>query len=195
MKGGNEVSSALIVARGEKGISYFSDVLHEASYEHIVVAGTAGEARRLMIEHDFDICVINAPLPDEHGEMLAQNIASKGISSVILCIKMDIFEEISTKVEDYGVITVAKPINRALFWSAIKIAISANRRMKMIQKENNKLVQKMEDIKIVNRAKLVLITHLSMSEQEAHRYIEKQSMDMRITKRVAAERILKTYES
>lgn len=188
------MSSALIVARGEKGISYFSDVLREASYDNIVIAGTAGEARRLMIEHSFDICVINAPLPDEHGEILAQNIATKGISSVILCIKMDIFEEISTKVEDYGVITVAKPINRVLFWSAIKIAISANRRMKMIQQENNKLVQKMEDIRIVNRAKLVLITHLSMSEQEAHRYIEKQAMDMRITKRVAAERILKTYE-
>lgn len=189
------MSSALIVARGEKGISYFSEVLREASFDHIVNVETAGEARRVMVEHDFDICVINAPLPDEHGELLAQNIATRGISSVILCIKMDIFEEISTKVEDYGVITVAKPINRALFWSAVKIASSAHKRMRMIQQENNKLVQKMEDIRIVNRAKLVLITYLSMTEQEAHRYIEKQAMDMRITKRVAAERILKTYEN
>jgi response regulator NasT len=190
-----KTSSALIIAKGEQGIAYFSEVLNAASFEKIVAVHTAGEARRLLIEHDFDICIINAPLPDEHGERLAQTIATKGISSVIMCIKAEMFDEISTKVEDYGIITVAKPINRTLFWSALKIAMSAHKRMKLIQNENYKLVQKIEDIRLVDRAKCVLISYLSMSEKEAHRYIEKQAMDMRISKKETAERILKTYEN
>ena len=57
------------------------------------------------------------------------------------------------------------------------------------------LEQKIEDIRIIDRAKCILISHLSMSEPEAHRYIEKQAMDMRLTRRKVAEQILKIYEN
>jgi len=39
----------------------------------------------------------------------------------------------------------------------------------------------------------MLISYLSLSEQESHRFIEKQAMDLRSTKRAIAEEILKTY--
>ncbi|MPN53777.1 hypothetical protein SDC9_201443 [bioreactor metagenome] len=48
---------------------------------------------------------------------------------------------------------------------------------------------------MIDRAKMLLISHLAFSEAQAHRYIEKQAMDMRATKRAIAEEILKTYES
>ena len=59
----------------------------------------------------------------------------------------------------------------------------------------NQIQVKIEELRIVNRAKFVLIAYLKMSEATAHRYIEKQAMDMRITKREVAESILKTYEN
>lgn len=189
------MSSALIISSSEKGTSYFSQVLSMDDFEQIVIAGTAGEARRLLIENDFDICIINSPLKDEQGEKLAQNISSKGISGVIICVKSEIFEEVSSRLEDYGIITVSKPISRTLFWNALKITMSAHRKMQQFQKENQKLIQKIEDIRFIDRAKCVLISYLSMSEAEAHRYIEKQAMDTRLTKREVAERILKTYEN
>ena len=46
----------------------------------------------------------------------------------------------------------------------------------------------------MNRAKWLLIEELKMTEQEAHRYIEKQAMDRCVTKRVVAEQILSTYK-
>jgi AmiR/NasT family two-component response regulator len=54
---------------------------------------------------------------------------------------------------------------------------------------------KIEEIRLVNRAKAILIQYLKMTEQEAHKYIEKQAMDLRITKREVATSILNTYES
>ena len=51
-----------------------------------------------------------------------------------------------------------------------------------------------EEIRLVNRAKWLLIGELNMTEQEAHRYIEKQAMDRCVTKRAVAEQILSTYK-
>jgi response regulator NasT len=189
------MDSALVVSSSDKSIAFFTEMLNSASIDQIVTLRSCGEARRLLLERDFDLVVINAPLPDESGESLSCHIASKGISQVVLVVKSEHFEEVSAHTEEYGVLTVSKPVNRALFWSALKLAKSACSRLKRMQSENSRLKQKIEDIRIIDRAKCLLISYLSMSEQEAHRYIEKQSMDMRLTKRLVAEGILKMYEN
>ena len=61
-------------------------------------------------------------------------------------------------------------------------------------KLSDALEEKIEEIRLVNRAKWLLIERLGMTEAEAHRYIEKQSMDQRIPRRELAENIIKTYE-
>ncbi len=189
------MDSALIVSHSENSSSYLKEVLLQASVSNITTIANAGETRRILIEKDFDLCIINAPLPDEFGESLACNIAAKGISEVILLVKAEYFDEISEKVEDFGVITIAKPLSKALLWTSLKIAQAAHRKVLAMRSENNKLLNKIEDIRIVDRAKCILIAHLSMTEPEAHRYIEKQAMDMRLTRRQVAEGILRTYEN
>ena len=102
-------------------------------------------------------------------------------------------EEITEKVEDYGVITVAKPISRQMFWSALKLARVTQRRLTMARRENAKQQKKIEDLKLVSRAKLVLISYAGMSEEEAHKYVERQAMEERKTRRAVAEEILREY--
>ena len=63
-----------------------------------------------------------------------------------------------------------------------------------MEKKKISLEEKMMEIKIVNRAKWTLINSLNMSEDDAHRYIEKQAMDRCISKREIAEEILRTYK-
>jgi AmiR/NasT family two-component response regulator len=189
------MESALIVSSTQKSIDFFTEMLNAASFSHITTLQSCGEARRLFLERDFDLVIINAPLRDESGESLARFIASKGVSQVILVVKSEYFEEVSAHTEEEGVLTVAKPINRSLFWAALKLAKSAGARLKRMQAENSKLKQKIEDIRIIDRAKCLLISYLKLSEQEAHRFLEKQAMDMRITKRALAEGVLKMYEN
>jgi len=189
------MESALIVSCTDKGTAYFTDMLNSASVNQIAALQSCGEARRLLLEREFDLVIINAPLRDETGESFARHIASKGLSQAILIIKSEFFDAMSAVCEDDGVLVVAKPINKAVFWSALTLAKSARKQMKRIQNENTRLKQKIEDIRIVDRAKCILISYMNMSEQDAHRYIEKQAMDMRSTKRDIAEGILKTYEN
>lgn len=189
------MDSALLVSRGEKSNAFFTEMLSAASVSQIFALPTCGEARRLLMEREFDLVIVNAPLPDESGESLARHIAAKGSSQVILVVKSEYYEEVSAVTEEDGVLTVAKPVNRTIFWSALKLAKAAQARLRQVRSENSRLQQKLEDIRVVNRAKYLLISHLSMSEQEAHRYIEKQAMDLRATRRAVAEGILKTYEN
>ncbi|MCL2174615.1 MAG: ANTAR domain-containing protein, partial [Treponema sp.] len=89
--------------------------------------------------------------------------------------------------------TISKPIDKQFFWSVLSLARSVSSKLKRMQDENTKLKQKIEDIRIIDRAKCMLISYLSLTEQESHRFIEKQAMDLRSTKRAIAEEILKTY--
>ena len=66
-------------------------------------------------------------------------------------------------------------------------------RLKKLEKKTLSLEEKMQEIRIVNRAKWLLITELKMTETDAHRYIEKQAMDRCVSKKEIAEEIIKTY--
>ncbi|MDR1064737.1 MAG: ANTAR domain-containing protein, partial [Oscillospiraceae bacterium] len=174
--------------------SQITDMLLPASLGHIASARTAGEARRALTSADFDLYIVNSPISDENGEAFAAALSERLSGEVILLVRAEIFDEVSDRAAERGVITVSKPISRAAFWSAVRTAQASHNRFNMMRRENTKLLQKIEDIKIIDRAKLILISRLSMTEPEAHKYIEKQAMDMRVTRRAVADGILKTHE-
>lgn len=188
------MDSALVVAYAENSIAFFSDMLSAAFCAQIVAVKTCSAARRMLRERNFELVIINAPLRDETGEGLALHAAQYSCQ-VILVVKGEHYEAIAAATENDGILTVAKPLNRAIFWPVLKLATAAQHRIQRLQAENTKLTQKVEDIRIIDRAKCILISRMKMSEQEAHRYIEKQAMDMRVSRRNIAERILKTYDS
>ena len=181
---------ALIVCDNEKGTSFYKSFLKENGYLDIVAVTSGPMAKRAILDYDFDICIINGPIGGASGEELSIDIAEKNICQVILFIKAERLEEISEQVEDYGVITVGKPINKQLFWQALKLARVAQRRITMAHKENEKLEKKLEDMKIISRAKIMLMMENNISEEEAHKVIEKQAMDRRMTRIEVAREII-----
>ena len=187
------MESALIVSASEDETFLFAQLLNAASVNNIAALTTCAEARRLLLEREVDLVVINAPLKDETGEVLARNIATKGFYQVILAVKNEHFYETTSVCGAYGILTVAKPLHQEVFWAALALAESASNLLKAMQKDNRQLKQKMEDIRLIDRAKWFLITAKSFSEQAAHRYIEKRAMDLRTTKRAVAEDILKNF--
>ena len=70
----------------------------------------------------------------------------------------------------------------------------ARERMRQMEAKQATVEERIEEIRLVNRAKWLLIECLGMTEPEAHRYIEKQSMDQRISKREVAESVIRTYK-
>ena len=189
------MENALIVSHSEKSPASFTEMLKAASMKRITIVESAGAARRMLLEQDFDLVLVQAPLRDESGECLARQIVSKGTTQVILIVKSEHFDAISAACENDGVLVITKPVERAFFGVALTLAKAAQNRIKNVQAENEWLKLKMEDIRLVDRAKWKLVSHLKLSEQDAHRFIEKQSMDRRSTKKAIAKEILKMYEN
>ena len=188
------MDGVLIVSAIEKGADMINALLTEAGFDRISTALSGGEARRLMLERDFDLVIINSPLRDETGEDFARQLALQGISQVILVVRGEYFDAVSANCEDDGVFTISKPVNKNVFWSALKLVRAAQNRLRRAHAENLKLERKIEEIRIVDRAKCMLIAYRNMSEKEAHRHIEKQAMDKRSTKKAVAEEILRLYD-
>ena len=189
------MESALIVSDSEKDTDLFTTLLNAASCRQIVCQKSVESARKLVLKQDFDLVIVNSPLPDESGESFSRAVASKGISQVILIVKNESLDSVSAACGKDGIMTISKPVDKAVFWSALLFVKSVQRKIKRMQAENTQLKQKIEDIRIIDRAKCILISYMKMSEQESHRYIEKQAMDMRSSKKSVAEGILKRYEN
>jgi response regulator NasT len=157
-------------------------------------AKTANETRNLLIERSFDAVIINTPLPDEFGTELAKHISQSSDCGVMILVRNENYEEIAYSLEPYGILVVAKPVTKTVFMQSLRLAIATKERLLVLERKNQQLESKLEQMKTVNHAKWVLIQYLKMDEYQAHKYIERQAMDRRVTLREVAEGIIKTYE-
>ena len=155
--------------------------------------GNVGEGRRALLERDYDIVIVNTPLPDEFGVNFAIDTGADTNSGVLLCINADLFEEVTDKCEEYGILTVSKPTSRQIVKQSLKLLEATRRRLHRMEKKTASFEEKLTEIKEINRAKWLLIENLSMSENEAHKYIERTAMDTRRPKIDIAREIIEEY--
>ena len=187
------VYSILIVSATDNFASAFADLLLETRYSPIHTVASVNAAKRILAEKTFDIVIINAPLPDDIGTRFAIDTCTGKQSAVLLLVKSDIHAGIHDKVVEYGVFTLSKPTSKPTMAHALSWMESARERLRQFEKKSLSIKEKMAEIRLVNKAKWILISKLEMNEPDAHRYIEKQAMDRCITKQIIAEEIIKTY--
>ena len=188
------VYSILIVSATDRFTSAFADLLPETRYYPVHTAASVSAAKRILAENTFDFVIINAPLPDDIGTRFAIDTCTSKQSAVLLLVKNEIHAGIHDKVVEYGVFTLPKPTSKPTLIHALNWMESARERLRQLEKKTLSIKEKMAEIRLVNKAKWILISELKMSEPDAHRYIEKQAMDRCITKQTIAEEITKTYQ-
>ena len=184
---------ALIVCDNEKASAFYKSYLKENGYIDMLLVESISAAKRAITDYDFDICFVNLPLGGSNSIEQVIDIAEKNVCQILLFIKADLYDEITDKVADYGIITVSKPISKQLLWQALRHALAAQRRIGMAHKESAKLEKKLEELKTISRAKLLLIINEDLTEEEAHKQIEKNAMDLRISRYQMAKDIIKKY--
>ncbi len=185
---------ALIVSGSDKAMETIAQFLHTYGYTNMTSTASGSEARRLMSSMEYALVIINAPLADEFGHELSITIAENTSAGIILLCKADLLEDVSDKVGDYGVCVISRPMNRTMLHQSIRLVEAVRSRMLGLKRENSKLLVKIDEMRLINRAKCALMQYLKLTEPEAHRYIEKQAMDTRSTRKDVALRILSTYE-
>ncbi len=184
-----ESHSVLLVSRDNKIISQISAFLVPPLFD-LTTTSDFNEARRLAAERSFNIIIADSG--DGYDTDFAINVADS-YSTILLLVPNEHFDEISYRVEGYGILTITKPFEPFYFYNMVKIAIAVQYKVQVLSSQTTKLKVKMEEIKQVNRAKMLLMSNMNMSEQEAHRYIEKEAMDRGMKRIAISEEIIKTY--
>lgn len=187
------IYSVLVVSASEKLNSALKDYLPESHYQPVRVVSNVSAGKRAWSERSFDFVIINSPLPDDAGIRFAVDTCSGSSVIVLLLVRAELHSEIKDKVTEHGVFTLSKPLSRPVLTSAFDWMEAARERVKKLEKKTLSVEEKMEEIRVVNRAKWLLISELKMEESQAHRYIEKQAMDRCIPKKEIAQEIIKTY--
>ena len=181
----------LIVSATDSFTSAFTDLLPEARYSPVDTVTSISVAKRVLAEKTYDFVIINAPLPDDAGTRFAIDTCTTKQSAVLLLVENDIHAGIHDRVAEYGVFTLPKPISKVTMTHALNWLESARERLRQFEKKTISIEDKMAEIRLVNKAKWLLISELKMSEPDAHRYVEKQAMDRCVSRRFIAEEIIK----
>lgn len=187
------MNSALLISKQSAAVELLCGLLEENSYTVEKIVADSKSAMALADDPIYDVAVINTPIEDESGIDLALKISKNTVCGVVLLVQSDKASLVGKKVIDYGIVVVPKPINRMLFKQSLGVVRAAKKRYAGLSEENERLKSSLEEVKLVNRAKFLLMQYLSLSEERAHKYIEKQAMDMRISRIEVARQILRTY--
>ncbi len=185
---------ALIVSAGANSNEYLSARLAELGYPRPLIVPSGSEARRRLLESDFELVIVNAPLPDEFGHELCEAAVEQTDAGVIFLAKAAAAEQLLGPTAEQGVLLLAKPFSNTLFIQAVHIAAASNHRLRRMRQENARLQEKIQQLRIISRAKCCLIEREGLTEAEAHRRIEKQAMDTRRERAEIAQEILDQYD-
>lgn len=187
------IYSVLIVSAAEKFNTSLMELFPDFKYSPVFFETSVSAAKRAMLEREFDFIIINSPLPDEDGIRFSIDVCSAKKSVVMIMVRNELYHSVYDKVSPHGVYLLSKPTSKQIVTTALDWLATTRERLRSLEKKNLSLEDKMQEIRIVNRAKWLLITELKMTESDAHRYIEKQAMDRCVAKKEIAEEIIKTY--
>lgn len=185
--------SVLVVSAAEKFNISLQKLFPCFRYSPVRLEASISAAKRAAAEREYDFIVINSPLPDDDGLRFSMDICAGKSAVVLLLIRSELYASVFDQVSPYGVYTLSKPLSRQTLGRGLDWMASTRERLRKLEKKTLSLEDKMQEIRIVNRAKWLLITELKMTETDAHYFIERQAMDRCVTKREVAEGIIQTY--
>lgn len=157
------------------------------------VSRNASDARSRLLENPYDIVIINAPLNDESGSRLCADISRSNGTIVAVFAEGETYDDIYSKASARGVFVLGKPASKTMTAQTLFMMLCSRERLRTLEKKIDKAESKLDEFRVVNKAKWLLIENEEMSEADAHRYVEKSAMDAGITKRLAAQIIINSY--
>lgn len=189
------IDKVLILNNGGKASQVVEDFIRKSlKHPHEITWSDLKEkGRGLARKGDFGLLIVDAKMTSPEA-LAACKIATSHPTSCLLFLAEETEavtaeeKEAQAQILDLGAAVLHRPLKQSAFAAAINSADMAHIRLCALRK-------KMDDEKIVNRSKLLLISNLGLSEEEAHKFIEKKAMNSGRTRVDIAYEIVRTYEN
>ena len=185
--------SVLLVSAAQKFNDSLMPLLPGSMYYPVSVVRSVAAAKRCLLEQEYDLVLINAPLPDDLGVNLAMDTCGNSSAGVLLLVRSELYDEVCDQVSEWGVAVLPKPTNIQAITQTLQILRATRERMRRVSEKQITVEEKIQEIRLVNQAKWLLIEKRGMSEAEAHRFIEKEAMDTRRSRKAVANKLIAYY--
>lgn len=167
------------------------EILEDAGYDVVGSASDGFDAIELCREFKPDLVLMDVKMPLLGGLKAAKIITEEDLTSCIILLTAYSGQEFIEEAKNLGVMGyLVKPINDRNLLPAIEIALSKSQQIEAIKKDANKARQQVEDRKVIEKAKGILIQKYDMSEEDAYKKIRKLSMNKRRSMKDIAGAIL-----
>ena len=187
------VYSTLIVSTTPSFASFASELLSQNSFYPVKKVSSVTEARHALSIRSYDVLIVNYPLLDETGLELSMEMSRDCSSVVLMMVPATMYGDVEAKTRGSGVFLLKKPFSLITLSQSLSWLRSASDRVRSVQSGRVKLEEKIDEIRLVTRAKLILMENLKMTEDEAHKSITHEAMDRCMSKREVANTILNTW--
>ncbi len=166
------------------------ETLKGANFEILAEVDNGEAAVEKALELEPDLCVMDVKMPKMDGITAAEKIL-KELSCAIVMLTAFSQPELVERAREAGAMAyVVKPFTPADLLPAVEIAISRQAEMMAMEDEIADLTERFETRKHVDRAKGLLMERMGMSEPDAFRWIQKTSMDRRLSMREVADAVI-----
>ena len=172
-----------------------AEMLQEEGYDVVGQAADGQRAIELAEELRPDLVILDVKMPVLDGIAAAERIAGQRICPVVILTAFSQRELVERARAAGAMSYLVKPFTKADLVPAIEMAVSRYDEIRQLESEVTSLKDRLETRKVVDRAKGHLQTQHGWSEPEAFRWIQKTSMDRRLTMRKVAEAVLETTAS
>jgi AmiR/NasT family two-component response regulator len=185
------VYRVLLISSAERFNTALDALLPRRLYDPVTVVSSTAAGRRALNDQPYDFILINTPLPDEFGTETAIHFAQNRAVVPLIFVARDHLDDVHNQVAPYGVLTLPKPVTGEQVRLGLRWMAAYRERLRRLEKKSVSLEDKMKEIRLVNKAKWLLIDQKNMNETDAHHFIEKQAMNHSVSKGIIAEAILK----
>ena len=166
------------------------ELLEDQGYEVVAQASDGEEAVSLARELEPDLVVMDVKMPKMDGITAADKIAEERICAVVMLTAFSQRDLIERAKEAGAMAYVVKPFDVSDVVPAIEIALARFQEIRAVEDEIADLEERLESRKLVDQAKGMLQSSLGLTEPEAFRWIQKTSMDRRLSMREVAQGVI-----
>ncbi|ACV64471.1 response regulator receiver and ANTAR domain protein [Desulfofarcimen acetoxidans DSM 771] len=166
------------------------DSLTHVGYMVVGEVYDAKSALQVIFKTEPDLIIMDSNIPGCEGLEIARVIEEHRVAPVLLLTAYSQRELIEEAKHSWVFGYLLKPINQENLFPAIEIAIASFKRLLRLENENKELKKLLEEGKLIEKAKGLLISQKGLSEKEAHKFIQKISMDKGIAIPKVAKKII-----
>ena len=187
----NELVRPTVVVAEDEAIIRLDivETLKESGFDVIGQAGDGAEAVRLALELKPQLVLMDIKMPSTDGLQAAEILSQHKVPVVLLTAFSS--PELVERASEAGVYSyVVKPFNPSNLIPALRIALSLHERVASAESQVDEISEKLETRKLVDRAKGLLTEKMKLNEPEAFRWIQKASMDRRLSMKQVATTVI-----